>query len=426
MLTTLSTSAFAKPPPPLSSGTQDLGEGLIGRQIDNHTLVRILGRGGMGIVYEARHPLLERRVAIKVLRPELVGNAAVATRFFNEARATFAIDHPGVVEVFDVGLLPEGVPYMAMELLQGETLGQRTAGGRTLDAATVIDIGVQAAEALAAAHARGIVHRDLKPDNLFLIADRGRDRVKVIDFGVAQVADPIRWAPIDTLPGSLLGTPAYMSPEQCRGIDGLVDHRTDVYALGIILYQLLCGAPPFVGAGWGDVLAMQMLNQPAPLARRRPDVPAALAAAIMKAIAKLPGQRFADMTAFAAALTVSLPPSRAAHRASAFVRIRRAPLLAAAAGVLALLAPAFQGPSVGSPYLINLPARPDEISTLLSASTITPSTPGSSSMISMPRLAPTAKIAVSSVSARKASSASKVTDRQPRAGKPVRASRMWW
>ena len=304
---------------------------MIGTSIHNYLVVRKVGAGGMGSVYLAQHPIIGRRVAIKVLHPELSLNRTVVTRFFNEARAANAIRHPNIIEVIDVGFLPGSErPYLVMEFLEGETLGQRLTRARFLEAPVAVEIACQTAGALAAAHARGVIHRDLKPDNLFLMPPPSEGRpetVKVVDFGIAKLhadligdlsADQVR-----TMTGSLLGTPRYMSPEQCRGAGVPVDQRSDIYSLGVILYHMLCGSPPFVTEGFGDILVMHITQKPEPPSARNPQVPRALDAVVMRALEKDPQARFPSMEAFAAALArvrdQSMKPSAAAGSGPAII-----------------------------------------------------------------------------------------------------------
>lgn len=305
---------------------------LIGRRVNNFEIIGLLSSGGMGDVFEAIHLVIHRKVAIKVLRQEHCGDPALVQRFFNEARAANTIRHPNIVEVLDVGMLPGGLPYLAMERLEGETLAQRLSREGRLDIERAVDYAVQAASALQAAHKRGIVHRDLKPDNLFLVPDPrvpGHELVKVLDFGIAKLHGD-RLSQVKTNVGSILGTPPYMSPEQCRGIPDAVDLRSDVYALGVILFEMLCGAPPFVAEGVGDVMVMH-LSSPPPLPRwRRNDIPIRIEQTILWAMEKNPDQRIPSMGDFIFTLgsgptpvpyivtptgltTSELPPSLAPH-----------------------------------------------------------------------------------------------------------------
>ncbi len=279
---------------------------MIGKHINNYEVVSLLGEGGMGTVYLAVHPIMGRKAAIKVLKPELARDESLVSRFFNEARAANAIRHPNIIDIIDVGLLPdENVPYMLMEFLEGESLASRLERVRPLAVDSAVEIACQTASALAAAHSQGIVHRDLKPDNLFLVPDEmvhTGERVKVLDFGIAKLRDDMRGSSMKTRTGAIMGTASYMSPEQCQGLIEKIDSRTDVYALGIILYEMLCGAPPFVSEGFGDIIIMHVMREPEPPQRRNPAIPDAVAAAILRALAKDPDHRFATMVDFQTAL----------------------------------------------------------------------------------------------------------------------------
>jgi eukaryotic-like serine/threonine-protein kinase len=280
---------------------------VIGQRINNYEIVEQIGEGGMGAVYLARHPLIDRTAAVKVLRASMAGDSSLVDRFFNEAKAANAIRHPNIIEVLDVGFLPDGkTPYLMMELLEGESLAQRLKRVGTMLPDEAIGVAVQTASAVGAAHAKGIIHRDLKPENLFLTPDArspGGARVKVLDFGIAKLRGTLSGAAaVKTQTGALMGTPPYMSPEQCRGISAEIDQRTDVYALGIILYEMVCGAPPFVGEGFGEVLVMHLTRPPEPPRARNPGVPLVLEKIILKALAKAADERIASMEDFLAAL----------------------------------------------------------------------------------------------------------------------------
>lgn len=229
----------------------------------------------MGVVYEALHDAIERRVAIKVLHPEYCRNAEVASRFVNEARVVNRVGHPGLVQIFDHGQLPDGTAYLVMELLQGETLAhrlQRAGGG--LPWQEVLRLGILLAECLVAAHAKGVVHRDLKPDNVMIVPDTHAvkgERTKLLDFGIAKQVGGAA-GPVRTAMNVAMGTPAYMSPEQCLGA-GQVDDRTDVYSLGMIFYEMLSGAVPFSGSGMGEIMCRQISEPPPPLAALAPAAP---------------------------------------------------------------------------------------------------------------------------------------------------------
>ena len=278
---------------------------MIGETVGNYRITKLLGEGGMGAVYLAEHPGIGRKAAVKVLHPDLTRHTDMATRFFNEARAANAIRHPGIVEVLDFGTLPTGVSYIVMEFLEGESLAARLRTSGRLPIATAIEYTRQAAEALGAAHAKGIVHRDLKPDNLYVVPDPrnpGREMIKVLDFGIAKLgAGPTSPGSVKTRTGTIMGTPVYMSPEQCRGTKE-VDHRTDVYALGIILYEMLCGAPPFVSEGHGELIHLHISEPPPPPRSRNPAIPERIEAAVLRALAKDPARRFQTMDELSRAL----------------------------------------------------------------------------------------------------------------------------
>jgi serine/threonine protein kinase len=275
---------------------------VIGERINNYTIMQPLGQGGMGTVYAAEHVLIGRRVAVKVLRREYAENNAVVARFINEARAAHAIRHPNIVQILDAGTLSDGRPYLMMELLEGQTLARRIADAGRLPIDEALAYAGQVASAVGAAHAQGIVHRDLKPDNIFLVDQPSPRQVKILDFGIAKLQRELGGSGHRTNTGALLGTPLYMSPEQCRGLSEDIDHRSDVYALGIILYEMLCGAPPFESRAFGDILMMQMSAPPPPPRAANDSIPPEIEAAILRALAKDKHERFASMADLRAAL----------------------------------------------------------------------------------------------------------------------------
>lgn len=240
---------------------------------------RRLGAGGMGVVYEAEHELLGRRVALKMLHPEHAERAEVRRRFENEARAVAALDHPNVVAAFDVGRTPDGAPFVVYELLAGDDLEARLAAQGALPIVDVLTLGRGIAAGLAAAHALGIVHRDLKPANVF-VTDGGVP--KILDFGVSKLAPALHLG-TTTRTGAFMGTPAYMAPEQLRDAAS-VDPRADVYALGVVLHRMLTGAMPHAHATLGELLAAH--DRPPPSSRaKRPEVPEALDALVQLCLA---------------------------------------------------------------------------------------------------------------------------------------------
>ena len=263
-----------------------------GQQIGGYTILHLLGRGGMGEVYLAQHRRVARRAAIKVLVPELSQNAVVLDRFFNEARAASLIRHPGIVDILDCDLY-EGQAYIVMEFLDGESFGgylYRT-GPLERDVPFLLGVSAAVASAVGAAHATGIIHRDLKPDNVYLHLglNNAPVAVKILDFGIAKLALQ-DGGPSQTSTGVLLGTPAYMSPEQCRGA-GRVDNRSDIYSLGCILYEAACGFPPFVREGMGDLIVAHVSEAPVPPIQHAPSLPPALNALILRMLSKSTDER---------------------------------------------------------------------------------------------------------------------------------------
>ena len=251
---------------PLHHGLPD-AQSWIGQMIGNYRLVRLLGEGGMGMVFEAVHDGVGGKAAIKILRPEISMQANLAARFFNEARAANAIQHPGIVRVFDCGYTQNRAAYLTMEFLAGESLRSRLERAIRLPVPDATRIGRQISSALVASHRTGIVHRDLKPDNVMLVADPelpDGERVKVLDFGIAKMAENLGGRPNATDSNMVMGTPLYMSPEQCKGAK-LVTDRADVYSLGIMMYQMLAGRPPFIAEAAGELLIMQVTEPVPPL-----------------------------------------------------------------------------------------------------------------------------------------------------------------
>jgi len=260
--------------------------------VGSYRILGPLGTGGMGTVYCAEHALIGKPAAVKVLLPQYVRDRGIVARFFNEARAVSAIDHPGIVELYDFGYMDDGSAYIVMELLRGETLASRIASRGRLVEAEVITIVRGIAGALGAVHAKGIVHRDIKPENVFLVPDveaATGERVKVLDFGIAKLADE-PGALKQTSTDAMLGTPLYMAPEQCRGA-GQVDHRADLYALGCVAFEMLAGVPPFVGEGAGEVIGAHLHVEPPALRTLAPEVSAHTAEVVAALLAKRPDDR---------------------------------------------------------------------------------------------------------------------------------------
>jgi eukaryotic-like serine/threonine-protein kinase len=271
---------------------------LIGAMVGSFQVRRLLGRGGMGTVYLGEHPVIGSKVAIKFLHESMCASPELVGRFYDEARAVNLIGHENIVAIYDLALLPPARYYIVMEFLDGAPLSALLRAGR-LDRPVGLDILLQLADALRAAHDRGVIHRDLKPENVFLV-QRGHQRnfVKLVDFGIAKLAD--RQSVSRTAAGVIIGTPEYMAPEQCE--NGKIDRRTDVYALGVMAYEVATGRLPFTGQAIPQLLLAQ-LRQPPPRPRDLdPTVPASLEAVILKALAKKQEDRYQDMAGFGAAL----------------------------------------------------------------------------------------------------------------------------
>lgn len=279
-----------------------------------YTIEALIGRGGMGAVFLASHARLPgKKVAIKVLHAELGGDEILA-RFRREAQIASMLSHPNIVHIEDYNVTAGGMPYLVLEYLQGESLAQRLKRG-PLAIEQAFSVIRQVGSALAAAHAKGIVHRDLKPQNIFLVPSEidGRtiEIAKVLDFGISKMRDSQTVKTQDT---ALLGTPQYMAPEQATGQHANIDERTDIFALGAIVYEMLCGAPAFSGASIPEVVFKVVYEQPIALTTQAPNIPAAIAAAVSKAMAKPSNERFSSVGAFVEALTgTPLPPPRAGH-----------------------------------------------------------------------------------------------------------------
>ncbi len=274
------------------SGVTRAADGLLGRTIDGrYRIDALLGEGGMGLVYEATHTRLQKPLAIKVLRRENTKDVEVLQRFQREAETASAIGNQHIVDISDFGLLDDGSTYFVMERLHGVDLIDAIDLAVRMPEGRAIRIAKQLCRALGAAHDAGIVHRDLKPENVFLIERDGvEDFVKVLDFGIAKVAHgPDRL----TRPGEVLGTPHYMSPEQCEG-EG-IDHRTDIYALGVLLYEMLTGHVPHDADTMMGILTRHLYEDPVPPRTRIPEISAELEQVILRCLEKKPEHRYQTM-----------------------------------------------------------------------------------------------------------------------------------
>jgi serine/threonine-protein kinase len=270
---------------------------------DTYEITRLIGQGGMGAVWEAKHLRLpDKRVVVKVLLWGATDAVALA-RFRREAEIASRLGHPNIVQVHDFNTLPSGAPYIVLELLQGESLAARLSRGRpSFDqtAAIVTQIG----SALAAAHREGVVHRDLKPDNVFLcptdVGGEVRDVVKILDFGISKMRGA---KTVLTQDAALIGTPQYMAPEQATGRNDDIDARTDIFAFGAIVFEMLAGRPPFSGDTLAAVIHAVVYAPTPPLAELAPGTPPAVVAAVERALAKNRDDRFADVGSFVKAVT---------------------------------------------------------------------------------------------------------------------------
>src|SRR5262249_47884773 len=295
--TALAVAAALEAPDPLSlAQVQSLGP---------YRIITHIATGGMGDVYLARDAKLDRKIALKVLSAEFASDHERVRRFRQEARAASALNHPNIITIYDIGE-EAGFHYIAMDVVEGDTIRQRLADrGVTINEA--LDVIIQAAGALEAAHQAGIVHRDIKPENIMLRPD---GYAKVLDFGLAKLADlrPTETTPnitprheVNTEPGIVMGTARYMSPEQARGLN--LDGRTDVFSLGVVLYEMITGEPPFKGDTAIDAVAAMLNTEPPPLAARAPHAPPELEAIVSKAMRKDRQQRYETMGQFLAQLT---------------------------------------------------------------------------------------------------------------------------
>ncbi len=269
-----------------------------GQTLDGRYVVeRRLGEGGMGAVYEGRHLLVGRKVAIKFLHAEFAGQEEIVKRFYREAQAAAAIRHKNIIDVLDVGLSQRGEPYLVMEYLEGESLATMLHRSGRLDLPTAAGVFEPALFALRVAHDKGIIHRDLKPDNIFIAHNPDEPpTIKLIDFGISKFSGDSGRSQL-TKTGSAMGTPAYMSPEQARG-DKSLDSRTDIYSMGVVLYEVLTGALPFSGEHYNELLINVLTASPRPPREAFPGFPADAERLVMRALSKDPAERPQNATEF--------------------------------------------------------------------------------------------------------------------------------
>ena len=333
-----------------ASETNAVYDRLVGVTLDGRYYIeRKIGEGGMGVVFAARHLVIERPLAIKVLKREVARDSSTIKRFVQEARAASRIGHPNIVDVTDFGTTPDGMTYSVMEYVDGTTLSAALKRSAPLSPERALPIAAQIAQALGAAHDKGIVHRDLKPENVFLVnRDGRRDFVKIVDFGIAKVtalddagqvpASPRPDGPRLTRAGAVFGTPEYMAPEQAAGRSD-TDNRVDVYALGTILYEMLTGRVPHKSESMVRTLAMQMLDPIELPSKIRPDLSfdPELEAVVMRALAKKREQRYPTMRDFLAGMNSASKGIDLAQPVSASVTARALPT--GGGGVLPALPP---------------------------------------------------------------------------------------
>jgi serine/threonine-protein kinase len=293
----------------------------IGTTLDGKYLLEsFISRGGMGAVYRGTHVMLNRPVAVKMIKADLVTSPEVVRRFQREARAATQLNHPNIVHVYDLGQTSEGTLYIAMELVSGESLKDAIKAQGPLEAARIVRVMSQVCDGLAVAHRAGVVHRDLKPHNIMLTRDReGAELAKIVDFGIAKTFEIDAKTQL-TVEGATLGTPQYMSPEQAAGSN--VDGRSDIYSLGVILYEMLTGEVPFQGESVPAVLVKHMSEAPTAPSLRRPDlsIPSALEAIALRCLAKYPADRYAtaeDMRAALRDASSDIPPDAPTKRLAA-------------------------------------------------------------------------------------------------------------
>jgi len=329
---------------------------LVGKRLGNYDIQSQIGEGGMGAVYLGHHPTIGKRVAIKVLHEELCEKPDVVNRFFNEAKAVNDISHPNIVDIIDFGDTTfdgKAVKYIIMEFLDGESLASRIRReGVTIRES--LQIIAQTASALSASHAKGVIHRDLKPENVFLCNRQGdRNYVKLLDFGIAKLTSDTGALSQKTRTGMVIGTPTYMSPEQCDG-KGQIDARADVYALGVMMYELFTGRVPFPGDGFGEVLVAHLTREPEPPRSINPNIPPELEAIVLRCMRKRKEERFQSMNDLLAAVADPGPHYQTFLQGAPAPTASGTPIVLPSSGPLPLLPSAV--PMAGQPGVAQLAA----------------------------------------------------------------------
>jgi serine/threonine protein kinase len=270
---------------------------LIGQTLaEKYRIEELINEGGMGAVYRGTHILMDKTVAVKVLHPALAADDKIVARFSREARAASRISHPHALSVTDFGESENGIVFLVMEYLKGETLKELIHEGGPMQLPRVVEIIRQICGALEAAHAEGVVHRDLKSDNIMLLDVGGGDWAKVLDFGIAKITEKVGQDPALTAPNLIIGTPQYMSPEQCSQA-AEIDSRSDIYSLGVILYEMLVGHVPFTGESPTAIMMKHLQEPPPSVLEERKDLPAAVGRVVTHALAKRPEDRFQTVSA---------------------------------------------------------------------------------------------------------------------------------
>jgi serine/threonine protein kinase len=281
-------------------------DALLGQTLaDKYRIEALINEGGMGAVYRATHVLMDKTVAIKVLHPALAADDKIVARFSREAKAASRISHPHALSVTDFGESENGVVFLVMEYLNGETLKEVIKSEGQMPLPRVREIIRQVCGALEAAHAEGVVHRDLKSDNIMLIDVGGGDWAKVLDFGIAKITEKVGQDPALTAPNLIIGTPQYMSPEQCSQA-AEIDSRSDIYSLGVILYEMLVGHVPFTGESPTAIMMKHLQEPPPSVLDERKDLPAAVGRVVMRAMAKRPEDRFQTVSELAEELSAAV------------------------------------------------------------------------------------------------------------------------